>query len=120
MGNTVNAVNPNTDQTVKIYDQFYSYSADIPQMEYDAVYSYFLSVFGTATQAKNFAVAVFRIAEISQTSAMDLLQQFQGQSQPEITLTLAYYLNTIRSTTTLLGIKAPVTPNFYVARNIRS
>ena len=50
---------------------------------------------------------------------MNLLQQFQGQSAPEITLTLAYYLNGIRSRSTLLGLNVPTQPNFYVARNIR-
>jgi hypothetical protein len=47
------------------------------------------------------------------------LQQFQGQSAPEITITLAYYLNGIRSSSTLLGINVPTQPNYYVARNIR-
>jgi len=51
---------------------------------------------------------------------MDLLQQIQGQSQAELNLTLAYYLNNIRSPATLLGINATTTPNYYVARNVRS
>ena len=50
---------------------------------------------------------------------MNLLQQIQGQTLPELTLTLAYYLNGLRSKATLLGVNASVTPNYYVARNVR-
>lgn len=115
---TVNYTNPRTDQTVRIYDEFYAYSANVTQLEYDAVYSYFKSVFDTAEAAGNFTVTLFRIAEESSIPVMTLLQQFQGQSKPELTLTLAYYLNGNRSKSTLLGVNAAVTPNYYVARNI--
>jgi hypothetical protein len=117
---TVNASNPNIDATVKVFDGFYQYEQVVPAQEYDAVYSYFRSVFGTADAAGNFTVTLFRVADESATSVMTLLQQLQGQSQPELTLTLAYYLNSLRSPSTLLGVNAVVTPNFYAARNIRA
>ena len=117
---TVNAVNPSVDQTVQIFDQFYNYAVTVPQLEYDAVYSYFLSVFGTATSAGNFSVTLFRVAQQSAIPVMTLLQSFQGMSQPELTLSLAYYLNGLRSPSTLLGINQRTQPNYYVARNIRS
>jgi hypothetical protein len=120
MGTTVNYANPNVDGTVKIFDEFYVYSANVPQLEYDAIYSYFLSVFGTAEAAGNFTISVFRISESSGIPAMTLLQEFQGQAQPELTLTLAYYLNSVRSNSTLLGVNAATVPNFYVARNVRA
>lgn len=119
MGTTVNYANPKTDGTVKIFDQFYVFEANVPQLEYDAVYSYFRSVFDTAEAAGNFTVSVFRISQSSGIPVMTLLQQFQGQSQPELTFTLAYYLNNLRSNATLLGINTAVVPNFYVARNVR-
>lgn len=117
---TVNYPNPQLDQTVKIFDEFYAYSANVPADQYDAVYSYFRSVFDTAEAAGNFTTTVFRVAQQSDIPVMDLLQSFQGQSQPELTLTLAYYLNGLRSPSTLLGLNAAVTPNFYVARNVRA
>jgi hypothetical protein len=120
MGTTVNYTNPKLDGTVKIFDEFYAYSASVNQSEYDAVYSYFHSVFGTSEAAGNFTVSVFRISESSGIPVMTLLQEFQGQSQPELTLTLAYYLNSIRSNSTLLGLNAATTPNFYAARNVRA
>jgi hypothetical protein len=119
MGTTVNYANPKIDGTVRIFDEFYVYSANVPQLEYDAVYSYFLSVFGTPEAAGNFTVTVFRISESSEIPVMTLLQEFQQQTQPELTLTLAYYLNSVRSNSTLLGINAATQPNYYAARNVR-
>lgn len=119
---SVNQPNLQIDQTVRIYDAFYNYSANVPVLEYEAVLSYFESVFKTQEAAENFTSSLFRVAETTNTSAMDLLQSFQaaGQTQPEITALMAYYLNSVRSTSTLLGILAPTTPNFYSARNVRA
>ncbi len=117
---SVNTSNPNTDQSVKIFDRFYLYEDYVPVPEYDAIYSYFRSVFTDATAAGNFTVTVFRIAKTSGIPAMTLLQQLQGQDASTLTLTLAYYLNGIRSSSTLLGVNVPSQPNYYVARNIRA
>jgi len=117
---SVNSYNPKVDQTVQIFDQFYEYEATVGSQEYDAVYSYFRSVFGTADAAGNFTVTLFRIAEQSEVPVMTLLQQVDGLGVPELTLTLAYYLNGLRSSSTMLGLNAPVTPNFYVSRNVRT
>lgn len=119
MVGSVNAFNTKTDLTVQIFDRFYGYQEQVPSDAYDAVLSYFKSVFGSAEAAGNFTVSVFRIAKESNIPVMDLLQQFQGQSAPEITLTLAYYLNGLRSRSTLLGLNVPTQPNYYVSRNIR-
>jgi hypothetical protein len=116
---TINARNPRTDLTVQIFDKFYGYQQSIPSQEYDAVYSYLRSVFNTAGQAGNFTVTLFRMAAASNIPPMTLLQQLQGQSAPQITLTFAYYLNTFQSPATMLGIQVPTLPNFYVAHNIR-
>jgi len=116
---SVNVVNNKIDQTVQIVDKFYGYQQVVAVDEYDAVLSYFKSVFGTGEAAGNFAVSVFRVAQLSNTPVMNVLQQFYGKSKPEITITMAYYLNSIRSASTLLGINVPTQPNQYVARNIR-
>ncbi len=116
---SVNSYNTSIDQTVQLFDRFYDYEANVPAQEFDAVYSYFRSQFGTSEAAGNFAVATFRISEQSRIPVMDLLSQFQGLDNVELTLTLSYYLNNLRSPSTLLGLNQPVTPNFYVARNVR-
>jgi hypothetical protein len=115
---TVNAINPNTDLTVRVFDRFYSFEKNVPADEYDVVNSYFRSVFTTQSAADNFTVTLFRISEQSKIPIMNLLQQIQGQGQVELTLTLSYYLNSLRSPSTLLGVNVSSVPNYYVARNI--
>jgi hypothetical protein len=116
---TINEVNPKIDQTVQIFDQFYNYSANVPAMEYDIVLSFFRSVFTTTLAAENFTTALFRVAEESDTSALTLLQSMEGQNSVQLTISMAYYLNGLRSPATLLGVLTPTTPNFYTARNVR-
>jgi pyruvate/2-oxoacid:ferredoxin oxidoreductase alpha subunit len=120
MGTTVNYSNPNVDQTVKIFDNFYNYEITVPQLQYDAVYSFLRSIFGSAQAAANFTVSVFRISEESGIPVMDLLQDFEDQNAIQLTTTLCYYLNNLRSASTLLGVNVTVVPNFYVARNVRA
>jgi pyruvate/2-oxoacid:ferredoxin oxidoreductase alpha subunit len=119
MSTSVNTPNPNVDRTVKIFDQFYNYEQSVAVDEYDAVFSYFRSVFATNDAAGNFTVTLFRIADQTDIPVLDLLQQFEGQSAPELTFTMAFYLNKLRSNATLLGISQPTTPNYYVGRNVR-
>jgi hypothetical protein len=116
---SVNAVNNKIDLTVQIFDRFYGYQQHVPADQYDAVYSYFRSVFGSKEAAGNMAVSVFRISQATSIPAMTLLQQFQGQTGAQITLTLAYYLNGIRSRSTLLGLTVPTQTPYYIAHNIR-
>lgn len=116
---SVNAINTKTDLTVQIFDRFYGYEQQVPVDQYDAVNSYFRSVFNSIEAAGNFTVSVFRVSNQTGIPVMNLLQQFQGQTAPQINLTLAYYLNGIRSSSTLLGVNTPTQPNFYIARNIR-
>ncbi len=81
--------------------------------------SFFRSVFKTDDAANNFTVAVFRVAQNSGQNALNILQTFENQTPPEITVTLCYYLNGIRSPSTLLGVLTPTTPNLYTARNVK-
>jgi hypothetical protein len=117
---TINSLNPKIDQTVRVFDNFYNFDVDVPANEYDVVYSYFKSIFTTAQAAGNFTATLFRIASETNTSVLTLLQQLEGQNQIQITATLCYYLNNLRSPATLLGYTVPVTPNFYAARNVRA
>lgn len=115
--NTVNAINYNLDQTVRIYDQFYDYDVNVPAADYDLVFSYFKSVMNR-TAASNFTAALFKVAQETNIAPIDLLDQFKGKTGVDLTVNLAYYLNQIRSRATLLGVGVPVRPNFYVARNV--
>jgi pyruvate/2-oxoacid:ferredoxin oxidoreductase alpha subunit len=116
---TINAINPKIDLSVRVFDEFYNFSEQVPATEYDIVYSFFRSVFTTAEAAGNFTVSLFRIASETQTPVLELLNQMEDQTQIEVTSTLSYYLNNLRSPATLLGVGATVTPNYYTARNVR-
>ena len=115
---SVNTANTNVDLTVRIFDNFYNFGLDVPTNEYDAVNSFFESVFIDKEAAQNLTTTFFRISKESGTSVMTLLEQVQGQSAIEVTATLAYYLNGLRSPSTLIGVNVPVTPNYYTARNV--
>jgi hypothetical protein len=115
---TVNAVNYNLDQTVRVFDEFYRYEANVPAAEYDVVFSYFSSVMPNRRIAGNFTVSLFQVAEETRIPALTLLKQFEGLNGVNLTINLAYYLNQIRSRATLLGVGASTVPNFYAVRNV--
>ena len=122
---TVNYVNPSLDRTVRIFDEFYKYNINVNENEYDVVYAFFKTVFAEELAAKNFTMSLFYVADQTKTSVLDLLADMQSQisssgGQPQIYVqtTMAYYLNNLRSNSTLLGVSAPVVPNYYAARNV--
>jgi D-mannonate dehydratase len=113
---SVNFINPNIDQTVRVFDEFYRYDVTIPAAEYDIVYSFFLNTMQNQQSAGNFAVSLFKVAEDTGIPALTLLQGFEGLDSVELNANLAYYLNQIRSRATLLGVNVAVVPNAYAAR----
>jgi len=115
---TVNAINPAVDITVRVFDDFYNFAIEVDANTWDIVNSYMLSVFKTAEAAENFSTTLFRIADQTEVPVLDILAQLQGLDTIQLTATLAYYLNGLRSPATLLGVNEPVTPNAYVARNV--
>lgn len=115
---SVNNVNYNIDQTVRVFDSFYEYDVNVPAAEYDIVYSYFRREMTTANAAGNFTVSLFRVAEETRIAALDLLEQFRGENGVSLNVQLAYYLNSIRNKATLLGVGTPIQSNRYAARLI--
>jgi hypothetical protein len=116
---SVNTLNPNVDLTVRVFDEFYNFGIDVPASEYDVVYSFFLSIFENKSAAQNFTTSLFLVSQQSGTPVLTLLAEMQGQDDIRVTATLSYYLNGIRSPSTLLGINTAVTPNVWAARNVR-
>lgn len=118
MGNSVNVPNPKINTTIQVFDNFYGFQVEVEANEYDAVNSYFKSVFENNQIAANFTVALFRVAYGTNVSVLTLLDQIQGQDGIQLTNTIAYFLNGIRSPATLLGVNNPVVPNYWTARNV--
>jgi len=115
---SVNEVNPRVDTTVRVFDDFYTFSVEVDANEYDVVNSYFKSVFTDNQIARNFTTSLFRVAEQTNQPVLTLLSQIEGQDSITLTNTMCYYLNGIRSPTTLLGVNNPVVPNYWTARNV--
>ena len=116
--NSINTTNYNLDQTVRVFDSFYEYDVNVPAAEYDIVYSYFRKEMTTATAAGNFTVSLFQVAERTGIDVLTLLDQLRGFTGLDLKINMAYYLNQIRSRSTLLGVNSQVVPNFYAARAV--
>jgi hypothetical protein len=114
---SVNSTNFTIDKTVRVFDLFYKFDINVPAVDYDIIYSYFLSKFTTAEAAGNMTVVLFRVANETGTPVMTLFQELQGKNAPELNLILCYYINGLRSPLTLLGINIPTRPNQYAIRN---
>jgi hypothetical protein len=108
----------NMDQTVRIFDSFYSFNLVVPGNQYDIVHSYFIGVCATKTIANNFTAVMFRIAQDTGIPVLDLLDQIKGKTKMELNQVLAYYLNSFKSKTSLYGIAIIPKSNQPVARNI--
>ncbi len=115
---TVNEINPKIDQIARVFDTFYTYEVNAESNEYDAVNSYFKSVFTDNRIAENFTATLFRIADQTRKPALTLLAEIQGLDTITLTTTFCYYLNGLRSPATLLGVNTPIIPNYWAARNV--
>lgn len=118
MSTTVNYPNPNQDRTTYIFDNFYNFETYVDTAVYDVVLSFFRTTFDDETAAKNFTLNLFRIADQSGSNPMEILESIRDQNGLELSSTFAYYLNNLRSNSTLLGINQVVTPTFYASRNV--
>ena len=106
------------DQTVRIFDSFYAINLTVNGDQYDIVHGYFLSVCASKNIANNFTAVLFRIAQETQISVLDLLDQIKGTNKMEMNQTIAYYLNSFKSKTSLYGIAIIPRSNQPVSRNI--
>lgn len=116
----VNVQESNIDRTVKIFDSFYSQNLTIPTNQYDLVLSFFKNVCETEAIAQNFTAFLFRVAQQSGLDAIELLENIKGTAKTKVQLnqTLAYYLNSFKSKTSLYGVAVIPKPVQPVARNV--
>jgi hypothetical protein len=106
------------DNSVRVFDQYYNFQVVVDSNHYEIVYSYFVSVTNTIDTAKNFTTMLFRIANITGENPLTLLEYMQGSTKLQVTSLMAYYLNGLKSKTTLYGISVTPSPNQTVQRNI--
>jgi hypothetical protein len=107
------------DRTVRIFDQFYNIDLVVDANAYEVVYSYFEFVSKSKTIAKNFSTVLFIIAQQTNIPVMTLLENVKGSNNKlDVDATMAYYINSIKSKTTLYGVSVVPAPNQRAQRNI--
>ena len=107
------------DQTVRIFDSFYSVDLIVGTNEYDIVRGYFVSVCETKNIADNFTAILFRISNETGINVLTLLDELKGSSNNlQMNKKMAYYLNGLKSKTSLYGVSVVPQPNIPVARNV--
>lgn len=113
----IDGINP--DKTKRIYDKFYNFDVVVNASEYDIIRSYFFNMSNSEEVADNFTVMVFRIANMTDTLPLVIFQEIKSSGNKlEVTAIMAYYLNSLKTKTSLYGIGITPTPNQTVQRNV--
>lgn len=107
------------DKTVKIFDSFYSMNMTVNPNDYDIVHGYFTGVCSTKSIASNFTASLFRVSQATGIPVLTLLKELQGSNDKlQMNKIICYFLNTLKSKTSLYGVSQIPRPNQSVSRNI--
>jgi hypothetical protein len=106
------------DLATRMIDKYYKFDLTVSADQYDIVYSYFYSESLNKNTAANFTTMLFRISSITGKDALELLEYIKGKSKIQVNTIMAYYLNSMKSKTTLYGVNVIPPPNQTVQRNI--
>ena len=107
------------EQTVRIFDSFYAADMIVGASQFDIVHGYFTNVCKTKDIANNFTTVLFRIATETGIDVLELLTEIKGSANKlQMNKKICYYLNGMKSKTSLYGISVLPNPAIPVARNI--
>lgn len=118
MAQLIDSPQSQLDKTVRVFDQFYNFDLVVNAEQYEIIYSYFYDINKSVNIAKNFTTILFRIASVTDEDPMKLLSYLTGTTKIEADSILIYYLNSLKSKTTLYGINIEPIPNQPVLRNV--
>ena len=118
--NTLNDIEATDAKNAGIIKDFTIQPGPINSNEYDHVISFFKRVMKDEIAAEKFTQSLYQVANTTEIPVLDLLATFKGQDLLTLTASMAYYLNGIRSPSTLVGVQNVVRPNYYAARNVLS
>lgn len=118
MAKTIDSPQSQLDNTVRIFDSFYDFDLVVDGNQYEIVYSFFYGLTDSKSVADNFTLLIFRISTLSGENPLSLIEYLSGKSKMEVNAILAYYLNSVKSKTSLYGINSTPQPNSNVQRNI--
>ena len=107
------------DRTVRIFDAFYQANMKVNASEYDLVHGYFTRVCGDNSIANNFTTVLFRISTQTGVNVQVLLGELQGvNGSLAMNKQICYWLNSLKSKTSLYGVSVIPAPVIPVARNV--
>jgi hypothetical protein len=108
------------DRTVRIFDSFYQSDLKVNASEFDIVNGYFKAVCDTKNIADNFTAVLFRISTQTGVPVQNLLNDLKGKGSNtlEINKQMCYWLNSLKSKTSLYGVSTIPYPIIPVARNV--
>lgn len=106
------------DSTIRIFNEFYNVKLTVSANEYEIVNSFFRNYTTNEKVAVSYTETLFRISNETDIDVLTLLDSFQATDSMKITLTMAYYLNSLSDKKVLYGINSIISPNQIVQRNI--
>ena len=115
------------ENTLEIFDTFYSVPLQVNAADWDSVYSYFVGVLKgnpeserTKQTASQYATTLFRIAQETGTNIQIFMDYFKTnvETTVQVNTEMAFYLNLLKSKTALYGVSRVPTPNQAVQRNV--
>ncbi len=118
--NTLNDIVASDALNTNVVQNATTKPAIIGSIDYDYVLSFFNKVMKDEVAAEKFTESLYLIANTTETSILTLVETLKGQDLLTLTTSMAFYLNGIRSPSTLLGVNNNVKPNFFAARNVLS
>lgn len=86
--------------------------------EYDYVLSFFKDIMRDESIAENFTESLYEVSQNTGHEVLVLLQSLEGQNAMQVNETMAFYLNNIRSPSTMFGVQNIIRPNYYAGRNV--
>ena len=86
--------------------------------DYDVVRAFFVDRMRSVQLADYFADSIFRVAAETGENVQTLMDIVAGKESAELQLIMSYYINSLRSRSSLIGVAPVRTPNFYAARNV--
>lgn len=118
MSNIIDAPQTQLDKTVRIFDNFYNFELIVDANQYEIVHSFFYNLTDSKSATDNFTLLVFRISNMSGENPLNLIEYLDGKTKVEVNAILAYYLNSVKSKSSLYGVSSTPSPNSNVQRNI--
>ncbi len=106
------------EKNVKVVTDFNQSPNAVDGGEYDYVLSFFKRSMTDPDAAKNFTESVYQVSRQANIPVTDIVKAMEGQTGIELNASLAYFLNGIRSNSTMLGVTNVVKSNFYAGRSV--